>query len=303
MTFYHPMGSGEPPMLQTADPAKPLCALVPLDGSPEAERALEPAAQFISTLVSPDHGEFHLLHVVRREDASPATGEHEAQETSRAEAEHYLHAVAERRIQESQAGAPLEITWSVVFDPDGGAILDEGTLVERQIAWSRYVAIVLSSHSQSGVQLWALGSVTDRVLQTSALPVLLVRTSHATIALPMGVDEEQETGAEISTWPGYESLWSCKRTLGENSIPFPAAQTRKRRDSCAVLPGGADEARTDTGDSPRGQPSLEAGPGGVERHYERSAGKWMVGHCPPGVRLAVHGDEGGGRYAHLCRPA
>ena len=45
--------------------------LVPLDGSPLAETAMEPAAQLIAALAAPAHCELHLLRVV---DLPPAYG-------------------------------------------------------------------------------------------------------------------------------------------------------------------------------------------------------------------------------------
>ena len=63
--------------------------------------------------------------------------------------------------------------------------------------------IAISSHGRSGVQLWALGSVTDRVLQTSKLPLLIVRAPDPTTSPPLLNEEERETEAEISAWPGY----------------------------------------------------------------------------------------------------
>jgi nucleotide-binding universal stress UspA family protein len=195
------------PLLQSAeDDPRPVCALVPLDGSPEAETTLEPAAQLVAALATPAQGALHLLHVVQLEEAPPHTtsAEHDAQETLRREAERYLRAVAERLKQASQGSAPLDVSWSVVFDPDvAAAILDEGAVAVRRPEQPAYDLIAMSSHGRSGVLLWALGSVTDRVLQTSKLPLLIVRAPGPTASPPLHGEEERETEAEISAWPGY----------------------------------------------------------------------------------------------------
>jgi nucleotide-binding universal stress UspA family protein len=192
-----------PPPLSAEEVPHPVYALVPLDGSPEAETALEPAAQLVAALAAPAHGALHLLHVVQLEEAPRQTDEHKAQETVRLEADAYLQAVAERLKQASQGRATLDVSWSVVFDPDvAAAILDAGPLAVRNPGQSGYDVIALSSHGRAGVQLWTLGSVTDRVLQTSKLPLLIVRASDPTTP-PLHREEERETEAEISEWPGY----------------------------------------------------------------------------------------------------
>ena len=193
-----------PPLLSAEEAPHPVHALVPLDGSPEAETALEPAAQLVAALAAPAHGALHLLHVVQLEEAPSQTDEHDAQETLRLEAERYLRAMAERLKQASQGSAPLHISWSVVFNQDvAAAILDEGSPATRYPAQSGYDVIAISSHGRSGVQLWALGSVTDRVLQMSKLPLLIVRAPDPTTSPPLLNEEERETEAEISAWPGY----------------------------------------------------------------------------------------------------
>ncbi len=194
---------GPPPLSAEGSPHL-VRAHVPLDGSPEAETALEPAAQLVAALATPAHGALHLLHVVPLEEAPSQTDEHDAQETLRLEAERYLRATAERLKQASQGSTPLHISWSVVFDPDvAAAILDEGSPATRDPEQSGYDLIAMSSHGRSGVQLWALGSVTDRVLQTSKLPLLIVRAPDPTTSPPLHSEEERETEAEISAWPGY----------------------------------------------------------------------------------------------------
>jgi nucleotide-binding universal stress UspA family protein len=188
-------------------------ALVPLDGSPEAEAALEPAAHLIAALAEPGQGALHLLHVVQVEHTPSAAPEKDdgGQETLRSEAERYLRSVAER-FQLGLVVAPLrDVTWSVVFDPDVASAIIAATegngdqLDSDDLASAPpFDLIAMASHGRSGFQLWALGSVTERALHASALPLLIVRSDSATTPLDAHGAEEREADSEMSAWPGYE---------------------------------------------------------------------------------------------------
>jgi nucleotide-binding universal stress UspA family protein len=184
-------------MSATGDEPRSMCALAPLDGSSEAETALEPAARLVSALAAPGQAALHLLYVVQLEDTNDvAPGvKHSLQE----EAEMYLRRVAERLSRAPLASPSLTVTWSAVFDPDVAAAVLE------QSADHGYDMVAMASHGRSGFQLWALGSVTERVLQTSALPLLIVRSDSATTQPDAHAGAEHEADADISAWPGYES--------------------------------------------------------------------------------------------------
>jgi nucleotide-binding universal stress UspA family protein len=203
--------TGDGPNLvgDSAGKSRSVCALVPLDGSPEAETAIEPAARLVSALAAPGQGALHLLHVVQMEDADNL--DPSAKQSLLHEAEAYLYNVAERFAREPFVGNSLAVTWSVVFDPDAaGAIIaaaeSSGDTVDANNLTSAppYDLIAMASHGRSGFQLWALGSVTERVLQTSALPLLIVRSDSATTRPAAHGAEKPEADLEMSAWPGYE---------------------------------------------------------------------------------------------------
>jgi nucleotide-binding universal stress UspA family protein len=179
----------------------PLRALVPLDGSPEAETALEPAAQLVAALAAPDRGALHLLHVVQLEDGRhSSSGEQSSQESLRLEAERYLRAVAERFAHAPLLSLSLDVTRSVVFDADvAAAILDQRTSADHD-----YDMIAMASHGRSGWQLWMMGSVAERVLQTSDLPLLIVRPQNPAAAQrALDASVRGAIGDEMAVWPGY----------------------------------------------------------------------------------------------------
>ena len=196
-------------MSATGDGPRSMRALVPLDGSLDAETALEPAARLVSALAAPGQGALHLLHVVQMEDAHNL--DPSAKQSLLHEAEAYLCNAAERLAREPFAGNSLAVTSSVVFDPDvASAIIaaaeSSSDIVDANNLTSAppYDVIAMASHGRSGFQLWALGSVTERALHASALPLLIVRSDSATTPLDAHGAEESETDSEMSAWPGYE---------------------------------------------------------------------------------------------------
>lgn len=185
----------------SASASQTIRALAPLDGSPEAEAALEPAAQVLTALAAPGRGALHLLHVVQVDDAAQASGDVTSnQDALRPEAERYLREVTERFQRAPLADIPLDVTSSVVFDADvAAAILDQAASENHG-----YDMIVMASHGRSGWQLWVMGSVTERVLQTSDLPLLIVRPRNGALTQRTpGALAKKAIGDEIAGWPGY----------------------------------------------------------------------------------------------------
>lgn len=175
---------GVVPALTQADAARPIRALIALDGSVLAEEALAPAAYLVAALSAPAHGALHLLQVIR----TPAVGNRPGYQVflpsgslkqAQQAAEAYLKAVADRLRQGELADLRLSITSSVVMGADvadtliGQAEHGEGTIGMNVI--DRCDLIAMATHGRGGVQRWIMGSVTDRVLGATKLPLLIVR--------------------------------------------------------------------------------------------------------------------------------
>ncbi len=158
-----------------------LTLLVPLDGSALAEQAL-PIVRTLAALVPT---KVHLLrviapsvvrNVVRHEAvllgvAGDTLGDQEEQadqmrEALQAEAESYLQAEAD-----TLNGQVAEVHQEVVFGLPAEQIVDIAARLGESM-------IVMATHGKSGLLRWALGSVTTRVLQLTAHPVLLARGSN-----------------------------------------------------------------------------------------------------------------------------
>jgi nucleotide-binding universal stress UspA family protein len=171
-----------------ADAEQPLRALVPLDGSPQAEVALMPAVQLVVALATPTRGALHLMQVVKLPAAEDAQRRAylnaSMKEQARSEATRYLTTPADRLRKDTLAGhvqdIPPEITmtWSVAFDVDVAQALMRAAQNEEDapaaLAFGGCDVIVLATHGRGGVTHWSMGNVTGRVLHGTELPLLIV---------------------------------------------------------------------------------------------------------------------------------
>jgi nucleotide-binding universal stress UspA family protein len=158
---------------------RPLRTLVPLDGSPLAEAALVPAAYLTAALAAPGQGALHLVQVVKPFPATTEEGlvsELHAEALQRANT--YLATEAER-LQSMVKDLKLAVTSSVELGIDVASSLV--SLAEHGVAGKDTAGvdacdlIAIATHGRGGLQRWVMGSVTDRVLNTTRLPMLTVR--------------------------------------------------------------------------------------------------------------------------------
>ena len=151
--------------------------LVALDGSELAEKAL-PVAR---NLANSSGGTIHLIQAVSRQpelEAAQSTGDFNPQlvevsldlarrliETRQTRGQEYLDRVA---AELTNAGLKVE------------TVILEGAADEQMISYSREHGvdlIVISTHGYGGVKRLLLGSVTDRVIRSCEVPVLVIPCS------------------------------------------------------------------------------------------------------------------------------
>lgn len=186
---HHVVRHAECPVLLLPDPAPGAipedlvdqlasvrCALAPLDGSPLSEAAI-PAALDILAALAPDTGEIQLFRAV-----SPFTEEnrHLADEDLLRQAYAYLTRIADRLRATPTEHLHLTITTAAELDTDSAEriieIAEPASGGRRDGAPARGCdLIVMATHGRSGILRWALGSVTERVMQATRLPLLVVR--------------------------------------------------------------------------------------------------------------------------------
>lgn len=173
--------------------------LVPLDGSELSERALEPAL----ALARWPHARILLVRVSTFQHIllSSSLGEAEIWEENlkeriRLEVEDYL-----RGVQQRYPDYNIDICVS-----EG----DEAGMIVDLAAQEKAGLIVMTTHGRSGLSRWLLGSVTERVLQQAACPVLVIREDRpirrALITLDGSACSEQALipGHELASRLGAE---------------------------------------------------------------------------------------------------
>ena len=135
--------------------------LVPLDGSPLSQRALEPAI----AMSKQTGAELLLVRMPVVETLGFAVSEHRHAE-ARNDALVYLET-----IRKSNEQPDLHIQTQIIEGDVAGAIVDTALAEQADL-------IVMSTHGYSGLTRWVLGSVTEKVLRSAACPVLAVRAAR-----------------------------------------------------------------------------------------------------------------------------
>lgn len=166
----------------TANGVHPVRALVALDGSAFAEAALLPAAHLVRALSTQAPGALHLIQLVKPlsfeeelfyEDSADAL---QARQAAIREAGDYLQALTQRISGEEGIARGVKVNWSVEEGNDVAqtliTIAESGKGIATREASD---LIALTTHGRSGLERWLVGSVTERVIEGTKLPLLVVR--------------------------------------------------------------------------------------------------------------------------------
>jgi nucleotide-binding universal stress UspA family protein len=195
-----------------------LYVLVPVDGSALSEAALEPAARVVTALAGPAGGALHLVYVLDPafapdQEGPDAPADPSARAAIRDEARAYLEGVVERLREGRLAELQVSITWSVAFADDVAVgiirVAETGESTEGGGAAVRCDLIAMATHGRGGLQRWTMGSITERVLFGTEIPLLVVRpagpiTSSSHLGehreLPTAAGATAEAEAEWEPW-------------------------------------------------------------------------------------------------------
>ncbi|MFC7079013.1 universal stress protein [Halorussus caseinilyticus] len=134
--------------------------LVPTDGSDPAERAFEQALDLAATY----DAELHVLYVV---DVSALAGEFDAV-TVVDKLEESGRKITRRLRERAESAGVSRVETRVAEGVPYRAILDYAADHDADL-------VVMGTHGRTGIDRYLLGSVTERVVRKSDVPVLTVR--------------------------------------------------------------------------------------------------------------------------------
>ena len=193
----------------------PLRALVPLDGSELAEEVLTPTIQLLLALAPDTTKELHLVRVI---DLPTIAGVGKSQAHISAsivaeaekEAMDYLAALTHRLEQEIPQGASITISSTVAVEGDvAEAIIknaEEGGKPDEG-GYHGYKVIAMATHGRSGVPRWMLGSITERVLHHTSLPLFIVRPARMAQQEETDRDTDKlRAEAEKQAFPAFPAI-------------------------------------------------------------------------------------------------
>ncbi len=145
--------------------------MVPLDGSQLAECVLPHVETIANSLSAKQVILVRVVNPIHLPASVPAAGDFGFREQDRLQLEDHRRSAAEAYLKE--VGAQLKI----------GATDLSHTVIEGKVAdgLADYAVkhgvdlIVMASHGRSGVSRWIMGSVAEKMVRSSCVPVLMVR--------------------------------------------------------------------------------------------------------------------------------
>ncbi|HEV2579992.1 MAG TPA: universal stress protein [Ktedonobacteraceae bacterium] len=193
----------------TLTPQKPVRALVALDGSPFSEAVFEPVAYLVAGLAYslPQSGELHLLRVIdlpftSGKLRSQAIIDTQTREQAKQEAQAYLNGLVARMEEAGLAELNIEATASVESDPD----VAEAIVKQAEGSGIGYDLIAMATHGRGGADRFVMGSITERVLHATNLPLLVVRPPKSRTSPVANGKEDvtviETTDVEVQSWVG-----------------------------------------------------------------------------------------------------
>lgn len=154
-------------------------ALIPLDTSARALEAIAPAAALVAAFSSPGQGELHLIQII----VLPEEVSEGERETLLQGARQNLQVRCEQVQKSLLATFGLDLhpvlNWSISLEQDSAEgiirIAEHGEKATETGGVESSDLLAMTTHGSGGYRRWTMGSITERVLYATKLPLLLVR--------------------------------------------------------------------------------------------------------------------------------
>ena len=148
--------------------------LVPLDGSDVAEAALPNVEDLAIRMAPGTKIEVTLLQVISNLTFNYITDDERAQLPYSPDDLKHIEQLAKKyleKVAEKLRAKGINVKTLVIEGHAAEEIIKAADTIGANL-------IAMSSHGRSGLGRWALGSITDKVLHESHVPVLTVRSKH-----------------------------------------------------------------------------------------------------------------------------
>jgi nucleotide-binding universal stress UspA family protein len=190
--------------------SRPVRVLVPLDGSSQAEKAFIPAAHLSAALSAPLEGALHVAQVIRLPDLYEY-GQMESVAVARlealAESHVYLRIVKLRLHKGDLAHLTPQISSSVAVNSDVAqqlmSMAEEEEGLEEVEGVKGCDVIALATHGRSGLERLMMGSVTERLLGATKVPLLIVRSASTRDDVSLETEATYERPGKTTGYPGW----------------------------------------------------------------------------------------------------
>jgi nucleotide-binding universal stress UspA family protein len=148
--------------------------LVPLDGSDVAEAALPNVEELAVRMAPGTNVEITLIQVISNLTYNFITDDERAQVPYKPDDLKQIEQMANKyldKVAEKLRAKGISVNTMVTEGHAAEEIIKAADIVGANL-------IAMSTHGRSGLGRWAMGSITDKVLHESHIPVLTVRAKH-----------------------------------------------------------------------------------------------------------------------------
>ncbi len=156
-----------------------LRALVPVDNSARAQDAIPPAAQLVAALSSPEHGHLQLAQIMVLPENANETKREELLREAGQNLEAIGQSIRDGLVAHVGPDLHLTISWAVSMESDIAEgivrMAENGEQLTNVRGAQRCDLIAMTTHGATGLHRWTVGSITERVLHATTLPLLIVR--------------------------------------------------------------------------------------------------------------------------------
>lgn len=171
----HPLPFGA-----TATPQSTFRVCVPLDGSPQAEVVIEPALAIAAACAPSQHAEIQLLRIIEplsrsNEETFREIYHLDLQEIINQQTQSYLQEVAKRLEQTATLPEGIEITGCLSTNVDIAQEIIHYAEGSADNPGSSCQLLAMTTHGRAKLDRWISGSIAERVLNQTRLPLLIVR--------------------------------------------------------------------------------------------------------------------------------